>query len=206
MLIGGWLHGRLAVTANHASRARAAGQQPDRVRPGGHGPGLRHALDAGPRHHELRDRRVVGRQPPGAEARLRRGMKILHVVASYLPARPLRRHDRVGARAVPGAGGARPRRARVHDQRRRRADSDVPHGQPVDDRRRQGLVLPVAASCVASIARRRSARRCAATRSASLTSSIPTPSFCGRCGPPPEPRDAPACRTWCRRAACSRRS
>ena len=60
------------------------------------------------------------RQPPDARARDRRHGEAAARRGVVPAGGPLRRHDRVGARPVPGAGGARPRRARLHDQRRRR--------------------------------------------------------------------------------------
>jgi hypothetical protein len=45
------------------ARARGVPRQSNRVRAGGDDPGVGHAIDAGPGHHELRARRVVAGQP-----------------------------------------------------------------------------------------------------------------------------------------------
>ncbi len=161
VVFGGWLHGRLARTVNVLREIAEY-----RTNPIVYGlavmvlvSGMRSMLELV--HDELRAGRVVGRQPPDARrARSpRRRVKLLHVVASYLPA------VRYGGTIVSVHGLCRALAARGHDVHVYTTsvdgprDSAVPHGEPVDDRRRQGLVLPLQSVAARCIARRRCSRR-----------------------------------------------
>src|SRR5262245_18016667 len=130
-------HRRLAARAagadcEPAPRSRDLQDESDRLWAGGHGARGRDALDAGSRHHELRAGRVVGRQPPDPRPRAANPLKLLHVVASYLPA------SRYGGTIVSVHGLCRALAARGHDVHvfttsvDGPGDSPVPHGEPVD--------------------------------------------------------------------------